>query len=256
MRHALLALLMVPFAAWAEGADLHFLGEQHDNAAHHQRQAALVAEIAPRAIVLEMLTPEQAARVTPALIADRAALEEALGWADSGWPEFALYHPIFAAAPGAAYLGAAVPREQARRIMSEGIVPVFGEAAEDFGLTQPLPEAQQAAREALQAAAHCNALPEHLLPMMVDMQRLRDAVLARTALAALERHGAPVVVITGNGHARADWGAPAYVARVAPDVAVFSLGQGEDGVGAPPGGFDAVEITAGVDRGDPCEAFR
>lgn len=260
MRYLALLLGLIAPAAHAAGgdfaADVLFLGEQHDNPAHHARQAQIVSEVGPSALVFEMLTPEQAARITPGLIADEAALGAALGWADSGWPDFAMYYPIFAAAPEAAFFGAAVPRDEARRVMSEGVIAVFGDAAPTYGLTEPLPEAQQQTREALQLAAHCDAMPVEMLPMMVDIQRLRDAFLARAALAAFEQTGGPVAVITGNGHARLDWGAPAALARVAPEVTVFALGQGEQGMGEPEGGFDLVEVTDPVDRGDPCEAFR
>lgn len=254
-----LALGTAP-AAFADGGfftgrDVVFLGEQHDNPAHHRKQAELVGEIAPQALVFEMLTPEQAARVTPDLIADEDALEEALGWAESGWPDFAMYYPVFAAAPEAAYFGAALPRAEARRVMEAGTEAVFGPEAARFGLDQALPEDQQAAREALQLSAHCDAMPAEMLPMMVDIQRLRDARLAQEALAALESAGAPVVVITGNGHARPDWGAPFVLSQAAPDVTYATFGQGEATFGAPDGGFDMVDITEDVERGDPCAAF-
>ncbi len=260
MRYLAVCLALMAPAALADGglfaADVVFLGETHDNPAHHARQAEIVQQMRPAALVFEMLTPAQAGLVTPALIGDAAALETALGWQDSGWPDFAMYHPIFAAAPDAAIHGAAVPRDEARRVMGEGIVAVFGAGAARFGLETPLPAAQQQAREALQLAAHCDAMPAELLPMMVDIQRLRDAMLARAALQALDETGGPVAVITGNGHARPDWGAPAALRLAAPEVAVFSLGQGEVAFGAPDGGFDLVEIAPDVDRGDPCAAFR
>ncbi len=232
------------------------LGEQHDNPAHHARQAELVAEITPRAMVFEMLTPDQAGRITPELIADEDALRDTLDWAESGWPDFAMYYPIFAAAPEATIFGAAIPRDEARRAMEVGIAEAFGQGAARFGLDTALPGQMQADREALQAVAHCDALPEEMLPVMVDIQRLRDASLAEAALSALSVHGAPVVVITGNGHARPDWGAPALIAMAAPDVPVFTLGQGEEGGPVLDEGFDRVEIAPAVDRGDPCAAFR
>jgi uncharacterized iron-regulated protein len=94
-----------------------------------------------------------------------------------------------------------------------------------------------------------------MLPRMVSVQRLRDAALAQAALEAISRFGAPVVVITGNGHAREDWGAPALLRHASPGLAVFSLGQGEAGA-QPDGGFGVVLDGPGVDRGDPCDAFR
>ncbi|MFD1341679.1 ChaN family lipoprotein [Litorisediminicola beolgyonensis] len=256
-----LAAMFIASAAFADGGvfagrDVIFLGEQHDNPAHHARQADLVAEIAPRALVFEMLTEEQAGRVTPELVGDEAGLEATLGWNDSGWPDFAMYYPIFAAAPDAQVFGAAVPREAARSAMETGGAAAFAGDATRFGLTEALLPEDQERREDLQRAAHCDALPEELLPSMVEIQRLRDAELARVALAALEASGGPVVVITGNGHARLDWGAPAVLKRAAPEVSVASFGQGETGSGDPDGGFDLVEIAPDVDRGDPCEAFR
>ena len=76
--------------------------------------------------------------------------------------------------------------------------------------------------------AHCDALPEDMLPGMVAVQRLRDAVLARAVVRAMDDTGGPVAVITGNGHARRDWGMPAMLARAAPDLDVWVLGQTEE----------------------------
>ncbi|WP_412094047.1 ChaN family lipoprotein [Alloyangia pacifica] len=243
------------------GADVVFLGEIHDNPAHHARQAELVAEIQPVALVFEMLTAEQAAQVTPDLMRDEAALQSALAWNDSGWPDFSMYYPIFAAAPDAAVFGAELPREEARAVRDRDLAEVFGPSAGFYGLDEPLERDEQAARQQMQMAAHCDALPIEMLPMMVDIQRLRDARLAETALSAYADLGGPVVVITGNGHARRDWGAPALVERAAGEVTVAALGQGEtsgdaEGMDAPDGSFDLVEEAAPAERDDPCEDFQ
>jgi len=235
--------------------DVVILGEVHDNPAHHAEQAARVARIAPRALVFEMLTPEQAAQVTPDLIADAGEMADALDWAGSGWPAFAFYYPIFAAAPEASIHGALVPRDAARAVFETGAAEAFGPEAAAYGLTEPLPEPEQAAREAMQMSAHCDALPGEMLPGMVAVQRLRDAVLARAVMRAMAETGGPVAVITGNGHARRDWGVPAYLARVAPDLDLYVLGQTEEGA-ALEGGFDEVVSAPAVDRPDPCDAFR
>jgi len=235
------------------GAQVVILGEVHDNPAHHRVQAAAVAALAPRAVVWEMLTAQVAARLTPELIADPAALAQATDWDASGWPPLEMYLPVFRAAPGAAQLGALVPRSVARAVMETGAVAGFGEDAARYGLADPLPSVEQAARENDQLSAHCDALPQEMLPMMVEIQRLRDAELARAALRALEQTGGPVVVITGNGHARADRGVPVYLRRAAPGVAVFALGQSE--AGQVSGTFDAVLDGPATDRPDPCAAF-
>lgn len=246
MRYAmLLALACGPALA----QDILILGEVHDNPGHHLRQAGELTRFAPAAVVYEMLTPAQA---QAAMESDRtpAAIATVTGWADSGWPEFDLYAPVFAAAPQARIIGAGVPRADARRAMTEGPAAVLGDARVGFA---PLPGAQQASREAELQEAHCNALPEEILPGMVAAQRLRDAALALAAADALAQ-GGPVAVITGNGHARADWGVPAILAQVAPHARVETLGQFE----APPEGavpFDRIAISPAPARDDPCAAF-
>jgi uncharacterized iron-regulated protein len=205
--------------------------------------------------VFEMLTPDQAARVTPALIGDGPALAEALEWEASGWPDFTLYHPIFLAAPTARIYGAAFDGEAISGAAKDGAAAVFGPEAARFGLAEPLAEADLADRVVEQAEAHCGALPPGMLPGMVEVQRLRDAGLAQASLRALEDTGGPVAVITGNGHARTDRGMPAALAVAAPDVTILTLGQFE----APPEGdppFDLWLVTAPAEREDPCAAFR
>ena len=244
------ALLAGPVAA----QDIFVLGEAHDNPAHHAIQAQRIADIVPKALVFEMLTPDQAARAAPDMIHDADAFAAALGWDGSGWPEFSYYYPIFTAAPDAAIYGAGISRDAAHGVMDAGLPGTFGAAAADYGLDRPLPDTQQIAREALQARAHCGALPPEMLPAMVEIQRLRDASLARAARTAFQQTGGPVAVITGNGHARTDWGMPALLALAAPDLGVHSLGQGEDGI-PPDGTFDEVTDAPAPDRGDPCAVF-
>lgn len=236
-------------------ASVVIIGEVHDNPAHHEVQAGIVAHIQPRAIVFEMLTEAQAGSVTSQNRTDEAELADALTWKHSGWPDFSMYYPIFTASPQAAIYGAAVPRDAARAAMQAGIAESFGDQAADFGLTTPLPAEEQTAQEELQQVAHCNAMPPEMLPVMVDLQRLRDAVLARETLRAFDATGGPVIVITGNGHARRDWGVPAYIAAQRPDLEIVSIGQQEDGSGAP-GDFDILLSSSAVERPDPCEVFR
>lgn len=237
-----------------QGAGVVLLGEVHDNPLHHDHQARAVATLAPRALVFEMLTPEAAAAM-PATLPDAETLGRMLGWDTSGWPAFPLYYPIFAAAPTARVYGAEVPRDQARRAMADGMVAVFGPDAAAYGLTETLPPEEQAAREAEQAVAHCNALPPDLLPGMVDVQRLRDAALARAVVQAMQATGGPVAVITGNGHARRDQGLAVPLGRVAPDLAVLAIAQFEDSAPKDPP-FDLWLVTPAAPREDPCAAFQ
>ena len=244
--------LMMSCAAHAQ--DIVVIGEYHDNPEHHAEQARRVADIAPTALVFEMLTPEQAAAVETDRPQEADALEAALNWHQGGWPDFAMYYPIFAAAPDAAIFGAGLTRDQAGAAMQGGFDEPMGGDAAEYGLTDPLPEDQQADREALQMAAHCDALPEAMLPGMVSIQRLRDAMLARAARLAVAETGGPVVVITGNGHARRDWGMPAILADVAPELDIYVIGQTENDATLS-GVYDEVLSAPPPEREDPCAVF-
>ncbi|RMH49121.1 MAG: hypothetical protein D6688_00920 [Alphaproteobacteria bacterium] len=236
-------------------SDAVFLGEVHDNPDHHRNQARAVRAILPTAIVFEMVTEAAAARAETLPRSDAAALSRALGWKGGGWPDFELYHPIFLAAPDAHIVGAAAPHALVREAIRKGAAAVFGPDAGRFGLDVALPEDVLAARIKGQREAHCDALPEALLPGMVEAQRLRDAYLARAALGALDRYGPPVAIITGNGHARRDWGAPALLRVAAPSVRVISVGQFEEEAPAAPA-FDFWLVTPAADREDPCARLR
>ncbi|MEC7965859.1 MAG: ChaN family lipoprotein, partial [Pseudomonadota bacterium] len=99
-------------------ADIALLGEVHDNPDHHLEQARIVTAMQPAALVFEMLTPAQVTAAEGVDRQDLAALAGALGWADSGWPDFQIYAPVFAAAPMAQLYGAGLPRAQARAAYS------------------------------------------------------------------------------------------------------------------------------------------
>lgn len=236
-------------------AGVVILGEVHDNPAHHLNQARALAALKPTAVVFEMLSPEQAAIVNDSGLSGDA-LSKALGWADSGWPDFAIYRPVFDALGSARVYGMALPRDEVRRAMTEGAAAVFGADAGRFGLDDRLSGEARAELEDEQREAHCDALPPEMLPGMVEAQRLRDAAFARTVLEAHAATGGPVAVITGNGHAREDWGIPRALRVAAPDLAVLSLGQleaGGDAAGAP---YSVWVTTPAAARDDPCAVFR
>lgn len=235
--------------------DILVLGEVHDNPVHHVNQAKIVREFKPKALVLEMLTPEQASRITIENRHDQKDLAEILNWSDSGWPEFPHYFQILEAAADAAIFGGNVARSEIRRAVKQGAATVFGDRAHVFGLDAALDENMQLRREELQMQAHCNALPTHILPGMVEVQRLRDATLASAAIDAFSATGGPVVIITGNGHARTDWGIGALLPRAAPRLTVRSLAQFEE-FEDPQLPVDYFLRTTAQERPDPCAVFK
>ncbi len=235
-----------------KSADVVILGEVHDNPRHHLVQAEAVKSIQPSAVVWEMVSEEGAQRLADKAISDPEELSRILRWLESGWPPLSMYYPIFQATDAPVY-GAMVPRKAARAAMERGAATTLGADAARYGLTVALPADEQADREADQLAAHCNAIPESVLPQLVAIQRLRDAVLARAILRAHEETGGPIAVITGNGHARKDRGIPTFLSRLQPGLKLFVLGQSEDGLVS--GEFDAVIDSPVVEREDPCKAF-
>lgn len=235
-------------------ADIYLLGEVHDNAGHHAHQAALTAQIAPAALVFEMVEMGVIAGANLRGLS-RDAQAEALSWNAGGWGDFGAYAQIIEAAPDAGIYGAGVPVATVREAMQASAAATFSGAAPLFGLNTPLPEDEQAARLILQDDAHCNAMPADMLPMMIEAQRLRDGELAQAALDALDETGGPVVITTGNGHARSDWAVPALLALARPDARVFAVGQTEDRA-AMDGAFDLVLSSPAAERDDPCDAFR
>lgn len=236
-------------------ADIAVLGERHDNPKHHEIQARLVGALSPAGLAFEMVARSRedfanAARETG------DDLAEAIEWEGSGWPDWSMYAPIFDAAPDAWIAGGGVPPDVLRRSVTEGAAAAYPEGAEKYGLNERLEQDVIDAMLKEQEVAHCNALPTAMLPGMVEAQQLRDAAFADAALRLVEAGHGPAVLITGNGHARADRGSPLYLRRAAPDLKVFSVGLIElDGSPTSAALFDAVVYTAPHDRGDPCEAF-
>ena len=255
VRFAYLALAHVWASIPVYASDIVIIGEFHDNPHHHLTQAKVIDETSPTSVVFEMLVPEQAENYNSSTDKSIDSIEALLQWEDFGWPAFELYEPIFSALGASHVFGAGLPRQDLGEAFQNGIVASFGHDADIFGLTQPLAPQEQKKREALQARAHCDAMPSDMLPAMVDIQRLRDARLAQVALEALETKGAPVVVITGNGHARKDWAIPVYIAKAAPSVSVHVIGQTEENVTLD-GDFDEIRTAPSIRRPDPCLAFK
>jgi uncharacterized iron-regulated protein len=247
------------------------LGEKHDNADHHRLQAELVAALGKRgalaAVAFEMLRVDVAgdlARSGLHLGGVRAA------WQTGGWPDWEAYAPIVEASLGAGRPVAAadlsiVNRKRLRRHGADGLAP---DARETLGFSLPFPESRRESLAERIRESHCGHAPPKMLPRMIDLQRARDAQLARGAIAA--GRAAPdkaVVLVTGGEHARRDRGAPVYLATWAPDARIATLLfaevevdrtdaradlAGRYGKSVP---FDYVWFTPRVDELDPCEKF-
>lgn len=198
------------------------VGERHDNPDQHALQLWLLRALATRraqgSLLLEMLNPDQQARVDrvhAAMAAGRSPRDPltALAW-QRGWP-WSLYGPLLQYALRQPYpvLAANLDRAEIGRIYSQ--VPTLAG-----------PAAAEPVREALQAQirqSHCNLLPESQLPAMLAVQQQRDRRMAEALLAAPE----PSLLLAGAFHVRRDLGMPLHLAELgaAPGTQVLLLAE-------------------------------
>jgi len=260
----LLAVLLVPVLAacappppdFRAEADVVIVGEVHGTPGHHARQAQIAAELQPATIVFEQISGSQTARLNGLMRTetDPVVIARALDWDNSGWPGFGFYYDIMRAAPNAQIIGGGAARSDVRLARQQGAAEALGtQQAARFGVDLPLPPSERAAREQAQVDAHCGAIPANLAAGFVEAQRYRDAVLAQTVLLARERvNGGTVLLITGNGHARVDYGVPALLSVADPTIDVFSIGQVGPGDTTP---FNDVHIGPLPSTIDLCEGF-
>ncbi len=258
----------------AAAARAHYLllGEVHDNPDHHLLEATLVRAAtgagARPAAAFEMLDEDRQAAIDAALAAPDAgadALARAVDWAHSGWPTFALYRPVFAAAIEARLPIAAVglPRAIVGHLFHRGpsaLPPRIRDVLDRAG--PPSPEVVAKLREEM-SASHCGELPEKLLDPLVLVQRARDALMAERLLAG----GGRAILVAGSGHVREDRGVPSYLRREAPGRGALAVafvevsdegrspGDYASGFGETALPFDLVVFTPAAEREDPCQGF-
>jgi uncharacterized iron-regulated protein len=234
------------------------IGESHDHVDHHRLQAWLIARWLPAqrspAVALEMLDESQAAALEPTPTSANE-LAARVKWDESGWPEFALYRPLFEAAlrGGAAIIAAHPRREQVRASMA-GIAP---EQRAALALEEPLPAVELAALTGEIRDSHCGHATEPMVAGMVQAQSFKDAWMAR-AIADAKR---PVLLIAGNGHISEARGVPLFLARRGVrDVLTIALVEVSDQKTRPQDydvrDVDIALFTPRMSDADPCEAFR
>lgn len=263
-------------------ADFVLLGERHDHPDHHALQARLIESLSTRgrrpAVAFEMLDAEDA----PALASVRAldgdaaaraeALRRAVAWEQSGWPDWALYAPVFEAAlaPDLTIVAANLGSAELTALRRGGAAVLSPPRRAELLLDAPAdPEEFRALSEQIREA-HCGHAPEAALERMVDTQRAWNAQLARALWLAQSEPPAAgdtdarrsAILIAGNEHVRRDRGVPRWLARMAPGARLVALGLLELDPREPelppeheiP--FDYVWWTPRLDLEDPCDKYR
>jgi uncharacterized iron-regulated protein len=254
-------------AVRARDARVIYLGEVHDNAAHHAQQRrileALLAEGVRPVVAFEMLAEEQQRALDAAMAAraDAAEMERRLGWKDRGWPDFALYWPLIALAQqhDLPVLAADLDPTLARRIAREGLAAAGSRREALVSRLPPDPEREAAIARRIKRG-HCDLLPDRVLPTMVESWHARNVTMAERLASALDQ-GRPVVMIAGSGHQEAG-GLPEQLAAIRPGTRQFVLTMLEVEPGEDPaevartGTGDAVWLAPAARRPDQCEELR
>lgn len=226
------------------------LGERHDHPEHHANQARwleALAEAGPVAVVVEMIGLDQLGAIK-ALPQNAEEWASELDWAESGWPEFEMYAPIFEVI---ARYRLSVLAGTVGPPSGHGMQAHVAELEAQLETTPAPPPAVARALEADVTAGHCDLLPAEMVPPMAEVQWLKDAFMAaqlRTGLAFAER----VVLIAGNGHTQAASGVPVHLSELGD--ALLSVVQVEGGEvqqgDVAPGDIGQGDIAQGdIDQG-------
>ncbi len=276
------------FITWPEflqelaGSPAILLGETHDNADHHDMHAAIIVALSAdgreRAVVFEMVDrsrDKDLKRFAASADADPDALRDLLAWDTSGWPNWSLYRPVFAAALASQFpiLGAQIARRSAKRIAGRGLKAVAAfdsRLVQEQGLAHPLEPKLRAGLLEVLFDGHCQVMPRHHLGGMLVVQRVRDAHMASRLEKAAKKSKHGVVLVAGNGHVRNDWAVPRYLKRRGHSATSVAFLEVDDEVDSETGRedeetteaelsalpYDYVVVTPGRERPDPCAGLR
>jgi uncharacterized iron-regulated protein len=190
------------------------------------------------------------------------AFAKLVDWEHSGWPEWALYRPAFAPVIAAKLpiLAAQFTRNHSKQFMTSGLAMLDAAMVERFELAQPLDANLHALWLDEMFISHCDMVPREQLGGMVEIQRIRDAVMADAMLRGVEAR-AQVVLVAGTGHTR-DVAVPRLLQMAdVPPAQIVNIGfvavDGER-LAAPDYSDDhaILVFTPGVERQDPCAAMR
>jgi len=225
------------------------MGEQHDNPDHHATQLWLLQALGEQrtqgSLLLEMLTPNQQAKVDAARQAKYAAadLPAALAWQE-GW-DWNLYGPIvrFALSQPYPLLAANLDDSEIRAFYRN-----------PPALNGPRSNALSVKKTLLGqiSESHCGLLPESQMPAMLTIQQQRDRRMAERMLAA----PTPAILLAGAWHARKDVGVPLHLLDLGAAEAPTVLMLAEQGDAVTAAMADYVWYTPATPKPDYCEQMR
>jgi uncharacterized iron-regulated protein len=228
------------------------VGEQHDNPDHHALQLWLLRELAAQraqgSLLMEMLNPDQQARVDAAQTATRAGQPpadpfKALAW-QANW-DWSVYGALVTYALRQPYplLSANLDRAQIMQIYKQ----------------RPVLEGSASTTQQVQATlledireSHCGLLPEAQMPAMLAVQQQRDRRMAERLMAA----PTPALLLAGAFHVRKDLGVPLHLKDLGAGEGNTVLVLAEVGKTVSAQSADYVWYTAAQPEVDHCAKLR
>lgn len=242
-------------------ADVILLGEQHDNPHHHALQKEVLDLLGQRSmldsVVFEQVHWDQQGVLNSLNNRSLGELAKDLNWANSGWPDYKFYEPLFMAATRykAQLIAGNIAPQKSKVIYQDGYAAIFSaDDQKNLGLDQMLEPKAEAALEEEIFMGHCRLLPKDHVKTMIPVQRSRDAAMALT-WSRLHKKGKTVFIV-GSGHARKDFGIPWYLERLKPGIKIYSVGMNEVGADTDADVYDQVITTAAAEREDPCAGLK
>lgn len=228
------------------------VGEQHDNPDHHALQLWLLRQLAAKrpqgSLLMEMLNPDQQAKVDAAQAATRAGQPpadayQALSW-QANW-DWGIYGPLVTYALRQPYplLSANLDRAQIMQIYKQRPT-LSGEASTTQRVQATLLDD---IRE-----SHCGLLPEAQMPAMLAVQQQRDRRMAERLLAA----PTPALLLAGAFHVRKDLGVPLHLQDLGAGEGNAVLVLAEVGKTVSADSADYVWYTAAQPEQDHCAELR
>jgi len=256
-------------------ADFVLLGERHDNPDHHLLQAAVLRSLIPLgrrpAVGFEMFGLDDTAAIAKHLAVtpkDAAGLGRAVNWHKRGWPDWTMYQPIAEAALEAKLpiVATNLPLATVKKMRSDGLAALEPRLRRELDFGRPLSQTMLVRMATDIRNSHCGYGSDESVKAMVAIQRVRDAQMAQSLIAAGAPDGA--LLVAGAGHVRNDYGIPVHLNEKAPGKRVISVAflevadqKTEPHEYALPYGngrlpFDYIWFTPRVDDEDPCEKFK
>jgi uncharacterized iron-regulated protein len=251
-------------------ADVVLLGEVHDNRVHHELQLKLlkarVASGSRPALMMEQLDAASQPALDQALAGENR--DDVLNSVNAliKFTDWQFYSPLLSVAIDnkLPVIAANVPNQFLQPVIWKGYSAFDAAELKRLDVEAVWNEKRQSYLASNMGGAHCGKLRDELRLGLTRSQRLRDALMADSAIASV---GRGVVGIVGSSHARRDIGLPLYFAARLPQARLLSIGfvevssnnndpgeyAADTATGEEP--YDVIWFTPRMKREDPCANF-